>query len=1079
VAVAEEAVAEYVAACSQIARSEVGTDEISYYPALNRLIDRLGGEATPRITAIPNPAAREGDFPDVGCWEGASGVLVLPVEAKGVGKTVEQLLALDQTRRYAKTFGGGHVLLTNLREFVWAELVGDAIEERARVTLVAAADGFQARRPAVEAGAPEALLDLLRAAWSVRPAIADPEVVARLLAYHAQQLAHSLEATGNPADVLRTLTESLDEGLGLKLEEDFLVFTVVQTLVYGLFAAWLNSPDPTTFKWQEAAHEIEMSVIASLLHDVSNPTLVRRANLDTHMRAVARVLNWVDRAEFEVQFNSAAIEYFYEPFLTAFDPDLRAKLGVWYTPREIAEYQVARVDQDLKAEFGLASGIADDSVLVLDPACGTGTYLAAVIRHIYAFHLGNGESEETAARRALGAAHQRLIGFEILPGAFIVSYLNLHRLLAKDLGALGVDERRLRIYLTNSLIGWGVGDTVPPVPLPGLEDELRESLQVKADEPVLVIIGNPPYEGYSAAEREDEKALVRPWIEPLWPEWRIRKHRLGDLYVRFWRVGVRKIAELTGRGIVSFITNRKWLAGRSFPVMREDIVHNFQEVMIDDLFGDVRGTQAAGDGSVFTTRAGTGIMVGVAVVTAVRSQAPDAGEIARVKYRAVHGSGAEKRAALEARRAESIDDGYTHVPVSKATQWRFKTAERGDAPALDEYLDFYLSGVQPVRDEAVVDRDREVLAARMADYFDPNLAWDDLIARHKGFGVERARYDGPRVRTRLLAAGEKANRIFPFIYRPFERRFLYWELRFKLLNEARVELDPIHQLLGQRYIVQAVTARREGGARPVVTAAVPAFAVVDPDGRAFPRIKVIPRDDGQLDLDPDPHRGPETNVQQVWLDATRRAGIDGDDLAVGDVVFYSLIAIMYSSDWVTSIPDDISDFPPVPLPNDAELLREAAALGHKIADLADTEATVEGVTTGSIREELRGVAVVHQTGDRDVTIGNRARGVGGRWEESNEGEVFWGEGGSWRHVPEALWRYKVGGYSVLSKWLSYRAGETLTPAELDEFTNICRRLTALIALEGDCNRLHEASVANRLEAARLDDTRPLDETPTA
>lgn len=161
---------------------------------------------------------------------------------------------------------------------------------------------------------------------------------------------------------------------------------------------------------------------------------------------------WVDRDAFHARFEGGAIEYFYEPFLARFDKDLRDQLGVWYTPREIAEYQVARADHHLRDDLGLPRGLVDESVYVLDPACGTGTYVSAVLRHIYDGHVANGEPTEVALSRTIDAASSRVIGFEVLPAAFVIAHLHIGRLLAR-LGA-GTIGDRLRIYLTNSLTGW-------------------------------------------------------------------------------------------------------------------------------------------------------------------------------------------------------------------------------------------------------------------------------------------------------------------------------------------------------------------------------------------------------------------------------------------------------------------------------------------------------------------------------------------------------------------------------------------------------------------------------------------------
>jgi hypothetical protein len=1056
----------YLRKCAEIVSSGAGTDEQSFYPPLNEFLAALGENADPPITPISNPAARGGDLPDVACWEASSNVLALPVEVKPERMSPKQLLKLTQAKRYARTFGGGHVLLTNLRTFIWAELTdADRLEERDRVELLADGTSVAGGAKGLANGESERLLEMLRAAWSLRPVMDEPSVVARLLAYHAKRLDESFEAASDPEALLRPVTESLKEGFGMDLDARFLVGTVVQTLIYGIFAAWLDAKDPRRFRWQDADHALELDAFASLFHAVTAPELEKAVGLDRYLSATARVLNWVDRDVFEERFGSSSIEYFYEPFLGAFDPDLRDRLGVWYTPREIAEYQVSRVDHHLRRDFKLEDGIASDEALTLDPACGTGTYLAAVLRRIYAHQIESGEPEETAARRTLEAAHTRVLGFEVLPAPFVICHLHLHRVLTRELGVRRRDIKRLRVYLTNALTGWGAGVPPPALPLHGLEDELREALEVKAHEPVLAILGNPPYQGFSAAETEEELELAKPWIEPLWPVWRLRKHRLGDLYVRFWRVAIRKIAELHGRGVISFITNRKWLGGRSYPAMREDILRRFQKLVIDDLRGDVRAAGRDPEGSVFSTTTAAGIRVGVAISTAVRYRDPRQDELARVDAREVPGTtGAEKRDALSRYRGRTLNRGLERRHPVKQGGWKLTATPAEDAPGLDDYMTWRRSGVQPVRDDALTDHDRDALEKRMQDYFDDRLEWDKLARRHPAFEIARTRYDPPAVRSRVLARSSyDSDRIVRFLYRPYELRWLYWQLQGKLLNEARGELDPVHSVDGQRYIVQAETPRRADGARPLVTTAVPAFASVDPDARAFPRLLPVGESTDQLSLDGAPEDEVTTNVSPLWISAVREAGGAGHDLEIGDRVFFALIAVMHSPAWSAAIPEDLGEFAGVPLPRDPGELEEAAKIGRAIADIADPLIRVKGIDSGRIRPELRGVAVAEATGSREVTIGRRTGGVGGEWTDEAGGTVRWGDGGGWHGVTEQLWAYTAGGFPVLRKWLSYRVGRELRPEELDQFTSICRRLQALIEFQPLCDRFFNQASAHSLE----------------
>ena len=141
-----------------------------------------------------------------------------------------------------------------------------------------------------------------------------------------------------------------------------------------------------------------------------------------------------------------------------------------------------------------------------------------MLRYVLAAHLANHEPDTVAIDRVREAALQRVVGFEILPAAFIISHLHLSRLL-KQMGAEIADGERLRVYLTNSLTGWASDAHIGSTLFPELEAELHEAGVVKQHEKVLVVLGNPPYEGYSSAESDEEKVLVEPWITPLWPVW--------------------------------------------------------------------------------------------------------------------------------------------------------------------------------------------------------------------------------------------------------------------------------------------------------------------------------------------------------------------------------------------------------------------------------------------------------------------------------------------------------------------------------------------------------------------------------
>ena len=185
----------------------------------------------------------------------------------------------------------------------------------------------------------------------------------------------------------------------------------------------------------------------------------------------AAALDRVDRDAFFDRFNEGeAVPYFYEPFLEAFDPDLRKQLGVWYTPAEVVRYMVARVDRALKDDLGIADGLAAENVYVLDPCCGTGAYLAEVLRRIADNLKGSGLGALTGAR-VKQAATERVFGFEIMPAPFVVAHLQVGLTMQSLDAPLAEDgTERAGVFLTNALTGWE--PTVQkPLPFPELEEE--------------------------------------------------------------------------------------------------------------------------------------------------------------------------------------------------------------------------------------------------------------------------------------------------------------------------------------------------------------------------------------------------------------------------------------------------------------------------------------------------------------------------------------------------------------------------------------------------------------------------------
>lgn len=489
--------------------------------------------------------------------------------------------------------------------------------------------------------------------------LASPEDVAWFLASYARDAKARIEGVDLPA--LSAVREALEEALGLKFEgekgEHFFRSSLVQTLFYGVFSAWVlwakqHPPNSNVrFDWIATARYLRVPMISKLFHLVADPNQLDVLGLSEVLDWTAAVLNRVDRRTFFENFQEAhAVQYFYEPFLEAFDPELRKELGVWYTPPEIVHYMVERVDTVLRQELNLEDGLADKNVYVLDPCCGTGSYLVEVLNRIHRTLKERG-GDALLANDLKEAAQDRVFGFEILPAPFVVAHMQLG-LFLQEIGAPLSESKRERVgvYLTNALTGWE-----PPkgpkqhLMFPELEAERDAAEEVKREKPILVVLGNPPYNSFAGIAKMDEERDLSDAYRTTKRAPAPQGQGLNDLYIRFFRMAERRIVEQTGRGVVSLISNYSWLDNLSCTGMRERYLEVFNAIWIDNLHGDRKISEYAPDGrtseTVFAT---SGMSVGIKLGTAI-SLMVSTGTVgqAKVSYRDFQQARAiERRSAL-------------------------------------------------------------------------------------------------------------------------------------------------------------------------------------------------------------------------------------------------------------------------------------------------------------------------------------------------------------------------------------------------------------------------------------------------
>ena len=1060
------AVEDYFAGLRRVRASGGATGERSSYGPLANLLNAIGATLKPKVFCVGELADQGAGHPDFGLYaakqvqRGRPREGQLPecgvVEVKAADDDAWLTAAGDQVSRYYGLYR--LVLVTNLRDFV---LVGeDGTGQPAKLEtfrLADTADDFwqELEKPSAFANGPGAGLgEYLARALSHRAALAEPKDLAWLLASYARDGLARVEATGDAA-ALAMLRTALEEALGVRFEGEkgarFFHSTLVQTLFYGIFSAWVlwarqGQSATLGFDWRTAVWHLRAPVLVALFQQLSQPDRLQPLGLVEVLDWTAAALDRVDRNAFFSRFNEGeAVPYFYEPFLESFDPALRKQLGVWYTPTEVVRYMVARVDKALKDDLGIPEGLAAENVYVLDPCCGTGAYMAEVLRRIAANLHGQGLGA-LAGAKVKQAATERVFGFEIMPAPFVVAHLQVG-LTMRDLDAPLTEDgsERAGIFLTNALTGWEPRPT-QPLPFPELEEERDRAEQVKRDAPVLVILGNPPYNGFAGMAVDEERALSEAYRATT----RVRRPEgqgLNDLYVRFFRMAERRIAERTGQGVVCFMSNYSWLDGLSFTGMRERHLEAFDAVRIDCLNGDkdTTGTVApdgSPDPSIFSTEGDpVGIQVGTAIATLVRKA--DHKPADAVGFR--HLWGQAKAGQLTATAEEAPDTLYEEItPVLPLGLPFVQTAVNADWfhwPSLPELFPVSFPGVKTSRDAFLVDVDLDRLRARVGDYFDPTLSHAEIERRNPA-AMKMTAQSGPVVRDALLKrGGPEESGFIRFAYRPLDCRWLYWDGEGSLLDRPRAEYKP-HVFMGNKCLIAQQKPRREWSSSQVISP----MGCLDLMDRGATCIPVWLLDNEGLSSADVTRRANLTPTAQRYLD---HLGLSAEDL------FHHVLAVLHDPAYREINAGALRmEWPRIPLPgypNDgdesaAETLRRSAAHGRELAALLDPETPVPGVTQAPLRPEIATIAVPDTVSGRNMAGEDFAITAG--WGRQGQGDaVMPGQGKAvkrtftpeertpcpihypklgettfdihlnanafWRNVPAAVWQYKLGGYQVL------------------------------------------------------------------
>lgn len=803
-----------------------------------------------------------------------------------------------------------------------------------------------------------------------------------------------------------------------------------QTIAYGMFAARLHDKTPDTFSRQEAASLIPRTnpFLRQMFQYIAGYDLDERVAwiVDDLAEAFrASDINKVMAGYGKRTRQQDPMIHFYEDFLSAYDQRLRKNCGVYYTPQPVVNYIVRAVDEILQSEFGLPMGLADTSktkvkalnqkvkksdkdtyevethkVQILDPATGTGTFLAEVIHAIHDKMKGQQGMWQSYVEKHL---LPRLNGFELLMASYAMAHLKLDMVLAET-GYEANSNERLRVYLTNSLEEHHA-DT-GTLFANALSNEANQANHIKRDAPVMVVIGNPPYSAISDNNFDWIMRLIEDYKYVNGVHFNERKHWLNDDYVKFIRLG-QSFVDKNKEGVLAYINSHSFLDNPTFRGMRWNLMQSFDKIYIIDLHGNSKKKEVCPDGSkdenVFD------IQQGVSINIFIKNGKKRKGELAEVFHYDLYGKRQDKYDYLTGngfadtpfRRLEPNEPFYFFVPRDESNRAEYERGFR-----MDEVFPANTTGIVTMGDSFAVANSQEELKRRLEYFLETNFTPAKLTQEYS-LGKNYADF--------ILAS--KANlkietpSIARFNYRPFDVRYTYFDNR--ILWRPRT-LVMRHFTLGDNvgliFSRQAIT---NNWSHIQVTTSMP-------DNRVHYSNKGIPMCaplylysvDKQLDS---AIRQPNLNVEIVGQIADKiglqfeaeQSGNEGTFAPI-DLLDY-IYGVLHTPSYREKFKEFLkTDFPRIPYPADASEFRRMAKVGGELRRVHLMEAPLPMVTEFNVAGSniVEAVKVTNGNGDGLCKV----------W--INAEQYF-------DNVPRVAWEFYIGGYQPAQKWLKDRKGMTL------------------------------------------------------
>lgn len=756
--------------------------EPSYYSALKDFLETFSAKhRQKKVVVTILPKKTEAGNPDFRVWDGKHSQVGY-IEAKAPKADLDDIEDSEQLERYIETFP--NLILTNFYEF-------RLYRYGKRVDKVLVARTFIATKlktvPPVEHE--QEFIALLEKFFQFSlPTKFTAESLAKELATRTrflrdQVITAELEnASGEGGQKLHGFYETFQKYLIANLKPDEFADLYAQTLTYGLFAARTRANGEFNRKIAYDLIPKSIGILREIFHFISfDPPEQLAATVDdiSEVLGVADV-NAILHEFYAERHGSDPIYHFYETFLAEYDPQLREKRGVYYTPEPVVSYIVRSLNTILKEKFDRPDGLATSKVTVLDPAAGTLTFLAEAARlavQEYAGKYGKGSQPRFIENHIL----KDFYAFELMMAPYAAGHLKMGFLL-EELGHKLVGDERFQFYLTNTL----QMDVLEQTALPGmssLSHESKEAHRVKNETPILVVLGNPPYSGHSSnkgqwiTEQINNYKMIdgRPLKEKN-PKW------LQDDYVKFIRFAQWKIDQL-GEGIIGFITNHSYLDNPTFRGMRQSLLNSFDEIYILDLHGNSLKKEKCPDGSkdenVFDIQQGVAIAIFIKTLSPVPSPLGGGGikgGEGKVFHADLWGLREHKYDFLREKsvvntkwkKLEPSSPGYFFVPRDEALLKQYNTYI-----SIPEIFPINSVGIVTARDHFVMDFEKKTLERRIRQFLDPN--YDNELAAKMFDLKDTGAWSVKEARKELKKEKEWPAKITKILYRPFDIRELLYD----------------------------------------------------------------------------------------------------------------------------------------------------------------------------------------------------------------------------------------------------------------------------------------------------------------